>query len=290
MKKTNFNLRNMIIVAFVAMSTIPSFAQNDRNSKVIISMNDLTYNVKEQKANVGNVLGKVADFVFNSQITQQRPEFQDNVRASIIKGITNGRRTIALDGENPSNVDYIIDAHISNISTTSKIETYKVKDRNKTHTIYKGLIGVTLQVKNAKTGEIAVSPSFNVSDYDAAWIETAEGALMNSMDRLSSYITNYFNRCFPYKANIVEGAREKKDKQKEVYIDLGSSVGAYSGIHFNVYTVKTVAGKEARQKIGKIRITDVQGQDISLCKVQNGGKDIKKAIDNGSSLLIESYD
>lgn len=290
MKRTNFNLRNMIIAALVAMSTIPSFAQNERNSKVIISMNDLTYNVKEQKANVGNVLGKVADFVFNSQITQQRPEFQDNVRASIVKGITNGRRTIALDGENPSNVDYIIDARISNISTTSKIETYKVKDRNKTRTIYKGLIGVTLQVKNAKTGEIAVSPSFNVSDYDAAWIETTEGALMNSMDRLSNYITNYFNRCFPYKANIIEGAREKKDKQKEVYIDLGSSVGAYSGIHFNVYTVKTVAGKEARQKIGKIRITDVQGQDVSLCKVQNGGRDIKKAIDNGSSLLIESYD
>ncbi len=290
MKKTNFSLRNMIMVALVAMSIIPSFAQDERNSKVIISMNDFTYNVKEQKTNVGNVLGKVADFVFNSQITQQRPEFQDNVRASIVKGVTNGRRTIALDGENPSNVDYIIDAQISNISTTSKIETYKVKDRNKTRTIYKGLIGVTLQVKNAKTGEIAVSPTFNVSDYDAAWIETAEGALMNSMDRLSCYITNYFNRCFPYKANIIEGAREKKDKQKEVYIDLGSSVGAYSGIHFNVYTVKNVAGKEARQKIGKIRITDVQGQDISLCKVQNGGKDIKKAIDNGSSLLIESYD
>ena len=96
MKRTNFNLRNMIIAALVAMSTIPSFAQNERNSKVIISMNDLTYNVKEQKANVGNVLGKVADFVFNSQITQQRPEFQDNVRASIVKVSQTGAELLLL--------------------------------------------------------------------------------------------------------------------------------------------------------------------------------------------------
>ncbi len=290
MKKTIFSTRSIVLVTLFIVSTFAGFAQSERNSKVVIAMNDVKYTVKEQKTNVGNVLGKVADFVFNSQITQQRPEFQNNVRASLVKGMANGRRVTAIDGEIPADADYIVDASISNISTTSKIETYRVKDKEKTRTIYKGLIGVTLQVKNAKTGEVAVSPSFTVSDYDAAWIETAEGALMNSMDRLSSYVTNYFNRCFPYKASIIEGAREKKDKQKEVYIDLGSQVGAYSGIHFNVYTLKTVAGKEARQKIGRIKITDVQGQDVSLCKVQNGGKDIKKAIDNGSSLLIESYD
>ncbi len=290
MKKTIFSTRSIVLVTLFIVGTFAGFAQSERNSKVVIAMNDVKYTVKEQKTNVGNVLGKVADFVFNSQITQQRPEFQNNVRASLVKGMANGRRVTAIDGEIPADADYIVDASISNISTTSKIETYRVKDKEKTRTIYKGLIGVTLQVKNAKTGEVAVSPSFTVSDYDAAWIETAEGALMNSMDRLSSYVTNYFNRCFPYKASIIEGAREKKDKQKEVYIDLGSQVGAYSGIHFNVYTLKTVAGKEARQKIGRIKITDVQGQDVSLCKVQNGGKDIKKAIDNGSSLLIESYD
>ncbi len=290
MKKTIFSTRSIVLVTLFIVGTFAGFAQSERNSKVVIAMNDVKYTVKEQKTNVGNVLGKVADFVFNSQITQQRPEFQNNVRASLVKGMANGRRVTAIDGEIPAEADYIVDASISNISTTSKIETYHVKDKEKTRTIYKGLIGVTLQVKNAKTGEVAVSPSFTVSDYDAAWIETAEGALMNSMDRLSSYVTNYFNRCFPYKASIIEGAREKKDKQKEVYIDLGSQVGAYSGIHFNVYTLKTVAGKEARQKIGRIKITDVQGQDVSLCKVQNGGKDIKKAIDNGSSLLIESYD
>ena len=57
-----------------------------------------------------------------------------------------------------------------------------------------------------------------------------------------------------------------------------------------VYTVKTVAGKEAKKQIGKLKIEDVQGDDISLCKVQSGGRDIKSALDNGETLVIETTD
>ena len=94
----------------------------------------------------------------------------------------------------------------------------------------------------------------------------------------------------PLQANIIEGAAAKKDKQKEVYIDLGNSEGAYTGLHMGVYIVKTIAGREAKSQIGKLKIEAVEGDDISRCKVQSGGKDIKAAIDAGEQLLVISID
>ena len=66
--------------------------------------------------------------------------------------------------------------------------------------------------------------------------------------------------------------------------------GAYKGLHMGVYTVKLVAGKEAKKQIGKLKIEEVQGDDISLCKVQSGGKDIKVALDAGETLVIQTTD
>ncbi len=75
-----------------------------------------------------------------------------------------------------------------------------------------------------------------------------------------------------------------------MYIDLGQRDRVYSGMHFNVYTVQTIAGKEAKKEIGRLRITEVMGEEISLCKVTSGGSNIKTAIENGEKLLITSYE
>ena len=98
------------------------------------------------------------------------------------------------------------------------------------------------------------------------------------------------DQCYPLRANIVEGAREKKDKQKEVYIDLGNHNGVYEGLHFGVYLEKQVAGKIAERQIGKLKIIEVQGPDISLCKVQSGGRDIKAAIDAGQNIVVKTME
>ena len=104
-------------------------------------------------------------------------------------------------------------------------------------------------------------------------------------------MTKYFNKQLPLYANIIEGVRDKKDKQKEVYIDLGEGTkGVAKGLHFGVYRSKVVAGKEARKLIGKLKISAVEGDDVSLCKVQSGGKDIKEAIDGGETILVVSLD
>ena len=119
---------------------------------------------------------------------------------------------------------------------------------------------------------------------------TSDQAVRDAIGKLSSRITIWLNNFRPLQASIIEGAAAKKDKQKEVYIDLGSSEGAFEGLHMGVYIVKTVAGREAKSQIGTLKIEAVEGDDISRCKVQSGGKDIKAAIDEGEKLLVISID
>ena len=57
-----------------------------------------------------------------------------------------------------------------------------------------------------------------------------------------------------------------------------------------VYVIKNIAGHEASSQIGKIKIEAVEGDDISLCKVISGGKDIKSAIEAGATLRVQTID
>lgn len=276
---------------FCLMGSI--FAQDsERNAKIVTVFNNVTYAQPETKASVGSVLGTLADVLVGNQVSQQHTNYTEAVRASIVRGMSNSRRISLMDGTGMSNAQWYVDATISNVSTTTKKEDYK-DDKGKTHTrtYYKATIGVTMHIKNASTNKIIYSPAFNISDYDCSWVESREGAINSALSSLASRVRKYFDIALPLEANIVEGAREKKDKQKEVYIDLGESTkGIYRGLHFGVYTTKTVAGKLAKKLVGKIKIIEVQGEDISLCKVQSGGKEIKAAIDAGEPILVTSLD
>lgn len=264
--------------------------QSERNAMKVVVFNNLTYVKPEQEKGVISVLGTIADVLLTGQNTQQKTSYQEALRATIVKGISQGHRITLMDGTGMSQANWYVDGTVSNISTTTKIEKYKDnKGKEQSTTWYKAQIGVTLHVKDAQTNQILASPMFKVSDEDLAWITTPDEAINNALQSLSSRITDYFNRWLPLHANIIEGARDKKDKQKEVYIDLGNDTkGVYRGLRFGVYTTKIVAGKEAKRQIGKLKITDIQGGDISLCKVQSGGKDIKAAIDAGETLLVTS--
>ena len=289
MMKTKRLLMFFCLLLCVAGSV--SAQDADRNMPKIVVFNNLTYTPKEQKANVGTVLGAIVD-VLAGQVTQEHGNYIEALRAALVKGISQGRRIALTDGAGTLQPDWYIDGTVSNISTTTKTEELKdSKGKSYKQTYYKALVGVTLHVKDAQTDQIVASPTFNVSAEDLSWIETREGAIANAFDRMAVKVMRYFNRQLPLTANIVEGARDKKDKQKEVYIDLGEATkGVVKGLHFGVYTTKVVAGKEARKQVGKIKIIETQGDELSLCKVQSGGKEIKAAIDAGATIVVVSLD
>lgn len=288
--------KNMMLCLLSLLIVLGAEAQEQRNVIYTTGINELQYTRKESKPTAGEVITEVLSAIVTGETTQDMDKYVDAVQAAVVKGISQARRIKAIDGqltaeEKDQPNTWYVDGTIASISATSKVDTWKDKDKKKhSKTVYKGLVSLTLHFKDAHTDEVLFSPSFNVTASDLSWVESAAGAVSNAINSLPGRITRYLDVNLPLSANIIEGARDKKDKQKEVYIDLGTAEGGFKGLHFDVFTVKTVAGREAKKKIGRLKVTDVEGEDISLCKVQSGGRDIKTAIDAGEQLLIITTD
>ena len=268
--------------------------QTDRNKVYTILLNNVEYTHRGEKMSAGEAIGKALAAVLTGQSSVQVTDYEADVKNAIIKGLSGAHRYRFNDGleqidDLKEEGNLAVNAVITNIKSEASSYTYKdSKDKKHTSTTYRGLVEVSLTLKDTKTGRVVATPSFSGQSSSGASYSTPDKSIRDALNTMSYRITNWLNKEKPLQANILEGATAKKDKQKEVYIDLGSREGAYKGLHMGVFAVKTIAGKEARQQIGKLKIEDVQGDDISLCKIQSGGKDIKAAIDNGQQLCVIS--
>lgn len=271
-------------------------AQEGRNRTYSITLGEVQYTHHDEKMSAGDAVGQVLTGVLTGKTSVQATKYEDDVKSAIIKGLSSAYRfrfnngLIRLD-DIVEEGNLVVDALITNIQAKSSSRTWKDKD-DKTHvdTWYTGTTEATLTLKDAKTGEVIANPTVKGQGSGNSNFDTADKAIHDAIGKLSNRITTWLNKYRPIQANILEGAAVKKDKQKEVYIDLGSSEGAFEGLHMGVYVVKTVAGREAKSQIGKLRIEAVEGDDISRCKVTSGGKDIKAAIDAGEKLKAISID
>lgn len=287
-------LRVIGIVAALFM-TVASHAQTEKNIVYHISRGEIAYTQPvEKKETVGRVIGSILKGAIGME-SEPHPEFADNVRTAIAGAIGNARRLIVTDsqfmdgelGEGEHGLMY--DGSIGSISCASRsVEEVDSKGRKHSHLEYRGSVTVTINIKDVHTDQIVKTVNFNGSEYDYSWIESPEKAIGNAIQRMQYYITKELNLAWPLYASIVEGNSVKKDKQKEVFIDLGEAAGAFKGMTFSVYTVQTIAGREAKKEIGRLKVAEVMGDDISLCKVTKGGVEIKTAIDTGKELLITS--
>ncbi len=283
-------MRQTIITLFFLLSIGVSWA-GERNNTITLGVRNFTIlrrGEKDRRKRIGNYRKHGNYWTEHSQ----QPQYKDAVRAAIVKGLASGFRTVATDMESVGDkangeFDYYVDATINNISTTTKTEPLTtVKDGVKTW--YKAMVGITIQIKDPKTEKVIASPMFKISDVDIAWIETEESAMTSTLNRLAGYVGRYCNSWFPIYGTILESSRQTKDKQKEVYTDLGTNLGAYKGLKLAAYTVKTIAGKDAKTQVGKLKIESVQGEEISLCKIQSGGKEIKNVLDKGETIIVKS--
>ena len=289
-------MRKMLMtLAAVLCCTISVSAQEGRNQKYDIVLNNVEYTHRDEKMSAGDAVGKILTGVLTGQTEVQATKYEGDVKNAIIKGLSSAHRfhynESLVAGADAEAGNLVVSAIITNIQAKSSTRTWKDKDdKTQTSTTYNGVVEAMLTVKDAKTGEVIANTSVNGRGTEFSSTSTSDQAIREAIARLAGSVTAWLNKYRPLQANIVEGAAAKKNKQKEVYIDLGSSEGAYAGLHMGVFQVKTVAGREAKSQIGKLRIEEVEGDDISLCKVQSGGKDIKAALDAGETLKVLSID
>lgn len=288
-------MMKMVMVMVLLCGAISLSAQEERNRIYNIMLGDVRYAHHDEKVDAGNLLGQILVGAMTGKASVQATNYEEEAMNAVVRGLSNAHRYRFADrmpqyGDASEAGNLVADVLITNIEGSSESKSYKDKN-GKTHveTSYKGEVNATITLKDVMTGEVVATPSFSGEGSSSGYNSSLHSAVTSAMGILSSRITIWLNQSLPLQANIIEGNAVKKDKQKKVYIDLGSREGAYAGLHMAVYKIKTVAGRDARQQIGKLKIESVQGADISLCKVQSGGKEIKAALDAGETLLVISY-
>ena len=279
-----------LLLALALFMALPMMAQ-DENALKNVNVGELSYTMKEEpKSNLGTVVGAVLD-VLADQTTTEQPGYVEALRASVIAALGNVRRFVVTDGfqvQPNDETNILIDGVVNFLSTTRELRLASNK-KDKIPQFYAQL-GVTINLKDPATGTIINSQVFEVNRTSWSWYNSADTAIKEALEGLRKKVEKYYNTAFPYTANILERGVEKKDKQKELYIDLGASHGMRTGTHFTVYILGSIGGKETRKQIGRLKVTSIEGDEVSLCKVSSGGKDIKAALDAQQKLLIISTD
>ena len=285
-------MRKLIMTVVLMATMAVGNAQNEPgNMPLNVSVMELDYMMKEgPKSELGTVVGAVLD-VLADQTTSEEPGYSDALRASVIMALSNVRRFTVTDGLQVAPNDetnIIVDGTINYISITRELKLASNK-RDRVPQFY-AQIGLTLNVKDAVTGTVINSQVFEVNKSGWSWVNSNDTAIKKALESLRKKIGKYYDTAYPYTAHILERGVEKKDKQKELYIDLGAIHGLQEGTHFDVYIIGSIGGKETRKQIGRLKVKSIEGDEVSLCKVSSGGKDIKAAIDAGQNLLIISTD
>ena len=275
-------------------------AQVEKNVTFACAKGEITYtkpdNDDEAESKIGHFIEAIlAATTGSSTTTVHHPEYADNVRAAIAGAIGNSRRIdVVGDTDMSGDMDHIdtyFEGSISAITTTTRLRTWEDKDKKKhEQTEYLGTITATIKLVDVASNTIVQTMHINTTSLSSSenWFATADKALGHAISLMASSITQKLNLTYPLYASIVDGSTAKKDKQKEVYIDLGDNFGVFKGMTFKVSVETTVAGKQAYKEIGKLKIEEVMGEEISLCKVSRGGEKIKAALDNGDILVVTS--
>lgn len=275
-----------VLIIVFASSVILSMARNEVFDMQIMPLN---YVVPEKTNSVGAVLGTIAEVASGQTSNNRHPEVVPYIEAVVKTAFADVRRLSPVDGY----AQFTLSGEVLNVTTWTKSTTTESKDSKgkvvKTvHTYHYASAAVALTLLDNTTGQTWTQKfSGGGSQY---YYKSEAAAIEGSLNLLQGKIVKYYNNLFPLYAQIVDKASEKKDKTKEVYIDLGSDNGIFKGLHFNVSVVGEAAGRTTEHKIGKIKVEEVQGTDISLCKVEKGKKEIKEALDNGLTLTITSID
>lgn len=137
--------------------------------------------------------------------------------------------------------------------------------------------GVTISTRNyEETG--------SASGKDATQYSALENALINVSYEMGVFVENYFK----VYGSILRMVSTKNNKAKTLYINLGYDDPIKDGLRFDVVEDGMVEGHYTETKIGEVRITEIMGPKISLCKVNKGGEEILTALNEGKTLKLIS--
>lgn len=153
---------------------------------------------------------------------------------------------------------------------------------------YDGQIAFDLKVVNVADGSVKVSKSFSYAGLNAKTGQTPNEAIINTTDYIKMSMQRFVNQNFKLENRIISIEKVNKKKAETVYVDCGSDLGITKGQLFDVFIESNVVGKRSRQKIGTLKAIEVQGEELTLCRVKEGGEAIQEANLEMQELIVVS--
>lgn len=293
MKKILFSL----LAASLFMPAMAQETADDTTAEVAVSASEqlLVYEnpkipvyigeVEYEPLSKGKKVSTVLTGLLNNEISYEDELMVEGAKEALRNSLRDVNRFVIKTGEvRPEDKDkaLIFSAKIIFCNITEKLNN-KVPDKEARIVAY-----ITLTSASDNT----VYFNKQVSGY--TWLSA-----FNSMAQTREYTQNNLwvdaaasmRRGYPLRGHMLEKGFEKGKKQKlqQFYIDLGSNNRLFTNSAVDVFIVRRIAGRIARQYIGSAKVVDVQGEDIALCQVKKHGDQIKQAFDRGAEIAVQVY-
>lgn len=178
--------------------------------------------------------------------------------------------------------NYIVTGIVSNYAVSYKIRESDHKG------YYAGVLEYSVKLTNANDGKLVTSRSFKHGASIEVTGDTQEQCGANLIKKVKRNGTVFAEEAFPLRGSILELAEQKKNEVKSLYIDLGEKHGLNKKTQLSVSIEREIAGRKSNKVIGKLQVESVEGDDISLCKVKDGKKEIMQAYNAGQTIVLET--
>lgn len=150
---------------------------------------------------------------------------------------------------------------------------------------FKATFAVVLSGLDLKLGERLPDEPFTLT----ASAPVAADADLAALARIRGSLEYYIDRNFKFETLILELCPpDKKGRIRDLYIHSGTQMGVKQGDLFLVYEEVPIGGVMTRQKVGRLRVTDVQNPDVARCRIAKGEDEIAAAFRAGRGLVCVS--
>lgn len=258
-------MRYSFLLALICLTTTFLDAQSDPNEKMTIGIIPFI--------GTSNCGTRVADQVYSTAYVEfvnsgranfvEREDFTQLEVEKLVQSSEGVDVSSIINFDRSQGAAYIIVGRISRCDAARKY--------NKTAGThyYEGNVQALVKVIEVETGLIHKADLWGsqngiIGILSSSRGDTAEDALANAAGSCKKDAQQFIESLIRLDGKILE----MKD-DKEAYVSLGSAHGIKKGDKIFAYVVKTIAGRKTEEKLGELKVTEVNGDDICTAKIMN---------------------
>lgn len=195
------------------------------------------------------------------------------------EGAMNEENLLRLKEAGVKGADWVVTGTLSNFDATAS------KDEKGKLIGYDGVVNFVFKVTSLRDGTVKGTKS--VAGKTFICVDTKDAAIMKSIQNTKKKVLKEIVAIFPPTGFIVEIPTVKKKEARTIVLEIGAAKGVTKGDVFKVCEKINYRGKVRIKEIGKVRVTEVQGDDFCVCKVTKGGDIILKDFNEEKEIYAE---